>query len=897
MDILRQAENAVRIGTDQVGVDHQFGHPVRVGARQIHPAEGICDEFGNGGDRNAAHRRYGLLNDTGHAATIPNGVNLGGRRDSEAAIAFPVPQASRARKGLPQMPILRYKRVPFFPTGNPMDATNNHHHKPLHRVEDAAFIRGTGRYSDDVVQPKQTYACFVRSPHAHARIVSIDTAEALAARGVLAVLTAADIAAAGIGQITRHPPLGSRNGGALIVPPRPSLAGERVMHVGDPVAMVVAESPRAAQDAAELVAVGYEEQPSVVDAQEAIKAGAPQLYPNAPRNILLDWPGPVPSEENEREVDAIIAGAKHVARVSVFNQRLAIVTMEPRGATASYDAKSDSYTLRACSQSAQALRSGLLAVIGADKMKLRVITEDVGGAFGMKTGPYPEYFALLVASHKLGRPVHWMSTRSEAFISDNQGRDAYTDAELALDEDGKFLALRVRHLANQGAYLGSVGAHINTNNFARCLPTVYDIPKVDIGVICVATNTLPIGPYRGAGRPEANYTMERLVEEAARVTGINAVKLRKKNMIPKAKMPFTTPVGNTYDSGDFKTALERALELSEYADFPKRRREAERRKKLRGIGISCFLEHAGSAPNEQTALMFPGGERIVIGLNVQSTGQSHATIFPRLVADRIGINSNQITHRHGDTDLGVTGFASVGSRSAMVVSHSLLKTIEAMLLKGKKIAAAMLEAAESDIAYRNGLFEVIGTDRRVGLFEVAARARDSGEPLDTKVETKTPQTFPNGCHIAEVEIDPQTGEVSLERYTAVDDCGNILDHTVVEAQVTGGLAQGLGQALLENGVYDASGGQLVSGSFMDYAMPRAHHMPLVFRDEPLVVPATTNPLGLKGVGEAGTTGSLAAVMNAIADAVPNGAANSLEMPATPEKVWAACQAGLAKVAG
>jgi carbon-monoxide dehydrogenase large subunit len=773
-----------------------------------------------------------------------------------------------------------------------MDATNIHHRKPLHRVEDAAFIRGAGRYSDDVVQPKQTYACFVRSPHAHARIVSIDPAEALAMRGVLAVLTAADIAEAGIGQITRHPPLAGRNGAALIIPPRPSLAAERVMHVGDPVAMVVAESPRAAQDAVELVAVDYEEMPSVIDAREAITPEAPQLYPNAARNILLDWPGPVPSEENEREVDRIIASAKHVAKVSVFNQRLAIVSLEPRGATAIYDAKSDSYTLRACSQSAQALRSGLLAVIGADKMKLRVVTEDVGGAFGMKTGAYPEYFALLVASRKLGRPVHWMSTRSEAFISDNQGRDAYTDAELAIDEDGRFLALRVRHLANQGAYLGSVGAHINTNNFSRCLPTVYDIPKVDIGVTCVATNTLPIGPYRGAGRPEANYTMERLVEEAARITGINAVKLRKKNFVPKAKMPFKTPVGNIYDSGDFKTAFERALELSDYADFPKPRRDAARRKKLRGIGISCFLEHAGSAPNEETALLFPGGERIVIGLNVQSTGQSHATVFPRLVAERMGIDPALIVHRHGDTDLGVTGFASVGSRSAMVVSHSLLKTIEAMLLKGKKVAAAMLEAAESDIAYRNGLFEVIGTDRRIGLFEVADRARDSGEPLDTKVETKTPQTFPNGCHIAEVEIDPQTGEVDIARYTAVDDCGNILDHTVVEAQVVGGLAQGLGQALLENGVYDASGGQLVSGSFMDYAMPRAHHMPLVFRDEPLVVPATTNPLGLKGVGEAGTTGSLAALMNAIADAVPNGAANDLEMPATPAKVWAACQAGL-----
>jgi len=777
-----------------------------------------------------------------------------------------------------------------------MDATTPQNRKPLRRVEDDALVRGAGRYADDVVQPKQTFGCFVRSPHACARIVSVETADALAAPGVVAVLTAADIADAGIGPITRHPPLPGRGGAKLVVPPRPALCGERVMHVGDPVALVVAETARAAQDAAELVVVAYDELPAVVDAREAIKPGAPQLYPDAPGNLLLDWPGPVPSEANEREVDEIIAGARHVARISAFNQRLAVVSMEPRGATASYDAKTETYTLRACSQSADSLRGALLAVIGLDKSKLRVITEDVGGAFGMKSGSYPEYFALLVASRKLGRPVHWMSTRSEAFITDNQARDAYTDAELALDADGKFLALRVRHLANQGAYLGSVGAHINTSNFARCFPTVYDIPKIDIGVKCVSTNTLPIGPYRGAGRPEANYVMERLVEEAARVTGIDSVKLRKKNLIPKAKMPFTTAIGNTYDSGDFKGVLERALELSGHADFAKRRREAARRGKLRGIGISCFLEHAGSAPNEQAALLFPGGEQMVLALNVHSTGQSHATIFPRLVAERIGIAPDKITHRHGDTDLGLSGFASVGSRSGMVISHTLLKTIEAMLVKGKRIAATMLEAAESDIAYRNGRFEVIGTDRRVGLFEVADRARETGDSLDTKAETQTPQTFPNGCHIAEVEIDPDTGHVSLESYTAVDDCGTVLDQTIVEGQVVGALAQGLGQALLENGVYDPSGGQFVSGSFMDYAMPRAHDMPHIIRDAMHPVPATTNPMGVKGVGEAGTTAALAAVMNAIADAVPNGAADHMDMPATPAKVWAACRDGLAKAA-
>ena len=777
-----------------------------------------------------------------------------------------------------------------------MDATTDHSRKPLNRVEDDALLRGAGRYADDVVQPKQTYACFVRSPHAHARIVSIDATEALAAPGVLAVITAADIEAAGIVDMTRHPPLAGRNGVKLVLTPRQPLAKSEVKHVGDAVAAVVAETPRAAQDAAELVAVDYEELPAVVDAREAIKPGAPQLYSQAANNILIDWPGPVPSPEMEAEVDRIIKTAKHVARISVVNQRLAIVSMEPRGGTGIYDAKTDSYTLRVCSQSADAVRGQMTGIMGIDKTRMRVITEDVGGAFGMKTGSYPEYFALLVASRKVGRPVHWMSTRSEAFVTDHQGRDAYSDAELALDDDGKFLALRVRHLANQGAYLTQVGAHMNTNNFARCLPSVYDIAKIDVGATCVVTNTLPTGPYRGAGRPEANYVMERLIEEAARVTGIDAVKLRKKNFIAKAKMPYKTAVGNTYDSGDFRTVFDRAIELSDYAGFPKRRREAARRGKLRGIGISCFLEHAGSAPNEQAALLFPNGERMVMGLNVQSTGQSHATVFSRLAAERLGIKPEQIEHRHGDTNLGVSGFASVGSRSGMVVSHTLLRTIEAMLTKGKKFAANLLEAAESDLTYRNGFFEVIGTDRRVGLFSVAAHARSTGDTLDTRGETQTPQTFPNGCHIAEVEIDPDTGNVTVERYTAVDDCGNVLDHTVVDGQVIGALAQGLGQAFLENAVYDANGGQLVAGSFMDYAMPRAHNMPREIRDAMVSVPATTNPMGVKGVGEAGTTGSIAAVMNAIADAVPNGAANHLDMPATPAKVWAVCQKGLAAAA-
>ncbi|HEY1473642.1 MAG TPA: molybdopterin cofactor-binding domain-containing protein, partial [Pseudolabrys sp.] len=512
---------------------------------------------------------------------------------------------------------------------------------------------------------------------------------------------------------------------------------------------------------------------------------------------------------------------------------------------------------------------------------------------GMKTTCYPEYIAVLVAARKVGRPVHWQSTRSEAFVSDAQARDAVSEAELALDDKGKFLALRVRHFCNQGAYVANAGININTNNFARCLPGMYRIPKVDVGTACYVSNKVPIAPYRGAGRPEANYTLERVVEEAARVTGMDPLRLRKKNLIPPSAMPFKTPI-NTYDSGDFPGIVERALELSDYANFNKRKREAARRKKYRGIGISCMLEHAGAMPMEQAALAFPGGDRLVLGLNVQSTGQSHATVFGRLLAQKLGIDAGKIEHRHGDTALGITGAASVGSRSAMCAGNAIVHTADVMLAKGKKVAASLLEASEQDIQYRNGGFEVVGTDRKISLFETARRAKDLGESLDTLDKAETPLTFPNGCHIAEVEIDPDTGFVDLVTYTAVDDCGHPLDPVIVEGQVHGSLAQGLGQALVENAVYDATSGQLVTGSFMDYGMPHAHTMPIELREAMHSVPATSNPLGVKGTGEAGTTAAIAALMNAISHAIPSGAADHMDMPATPAKVWEACRKAMAK---
>ena len=766
------------------------------------------------------------------------------------------------------------------------------HRKPEPRVEDDALVRGRGHFVDDPLLPNQAYAAFVRSPHAHARVLAVRTDAARAAKQVLAVLTAADMKAAGVTSVSRHPPVVGRGGAKMIMPFRPALAGDKVMHGGDPVAMVVAETRAAAQDAAELVAVDYEELPAVIDLEAAMN-GKTQLYPEAPGNLCVDWPGPVADEQNEREVADIIAKAPHVARVTVTNQRLVVASMETRGATGDYDAAKESYTLHACSQSADGLRGQAASIMGVPNDKLRVITGDVGGAFGMKTTVYPEYIALLLAARKLGRPVHWQSTRSEAFVTDCQARDTVSEAELAIDEKGKFLALRVRHLCNQGAYIGNAGLNINTNNFARCLPGMYRIPKVDVSVACYFSNKVPIAPYRGAGRPEANYTLERAVEEAARIVGMDPVRLRKKNLIPPSAMPFKTPI-NTYDSGDFPAIVDKALTLADYDNFNKRKRESARRKKLRGIGISCMLEHSGATPMEMASVAFPDGDRLILGCNVQSTGQSHATVFGRLLAHKLGIDAAKIEHQQGDTNLGLTGGASVGSRSAMCAGNAIVHVADVMLAKGKKVASSALEASESDIQYRNGGFEVVGTDRKISLFETAKRAKEMGASLDTKDKAETPLTFPNGCHIAEVEIDPDTGFVGLVTYTAVDDCGNPLDTTIVEGQVHGSLAQGLGQALTENAVYDSTSGQLVSGSFMDYGMPRAHHMPAELREALHPVPAKSNPLGVKGTGEAGTTASIAAVMNAIAHAIPNGAADHMEMPATPAKVWDACRKAMAK---
>jgi carbon-monoxide dehydrogenase large subunit len=650
--------------------------------------------------------------------------------------------------------------------------------------------------------------------------------------------------------------------------------------------MVVAETPAQAADAAELVQVDYEEAPAVADVRDADRPGAPQVWPEAPGNLALDWPGPVTDDgSNAREVERIFASAPKRARVELIDQRIVVASLETRGATASYDQATDELTLRACSQGPGWLREMLTGAFGLPPEKLRVITEDVGGAFGMKSGAYPEYAAMLVAARKLGRPVHWMSSRSEAFMSDNQGRDMFLEGEMALGADGGFLALRVKVRANLGAFITNAGLVTATQNLGRCLSSVYRIPRIQCDIRCLYTNTVQVGPYRGAGRPEANYLVERLVDECARVAGMGPVESRRRNFIAPQAMPYKTPVAVTYDTGDFAAIFEEALALADYAGFPARREAAGRRGLKRGIGLSCFLEHAGGVPVESAALRFPGGEQLVVALGVQGTGQGHGTVYSRLAAKQFGIDAKLVEVKQGDSRLGVPSGGTVASRSTMMAGSALYRTIETAIAKGRKVAARVFEATETDIEYRDGEFSVVGTDRRISLFEVAARAAGTEESLDSTAKVELPPTFPNGCHIAEVEIDPETGVAAVVAYAAVDDCGVVLDETLTEGQVCGGLAQGIGQVLLEHGVYDRESGQILTGAFTDYAMPRADHMPPL-TDAFHPVPCTTNPIGVKGVGEAGTTGALAAIMNAIADALPHGA-EVPDMPATPDKLWRA----------
>lgn len=758
------------------------------------------------------------------------------------------------------------------------------------RIEDDALLRGAGHFGDDLKPEGALAAYFVRSPHAFAKITRIDTAAAKASPGVVVVLTGADLAGEHFHSLSHAHPIPGRGGKMPVSPHRPSLAHERVMHVGEPVAMVIAKTAALAQDAGEKIEVGYEILTPVTDARDAVKAGAPLLWPEAPGNIGFDWTAPqdVDGKKNAA-LEKAFAEAAHVVKVELVNQRLVVASLEPRAATASYDAANNRYELRCGNQGFASLRGQICEAMNIKPDELHLVAEDVGGAFGMKGWLYPEYVPMLYASRKLKKPVHWTSTRSEAFLTDNQGRNSFYTVELALSKRGKFLGLRVDCIGNMGAYFTGVAHFCVTLHISGCLPTVYDIPHAQLNSRCVFTNTLPTGPYRGAGRPEASYLVERVIDAAADQTGIDAAELRRRNLIQPAQMPYTTAFGATYDSGDFPAALERALALADYDGFAARKKAAKKEGKLRGIGLGCYLEIAGAWPEEAARITFPGGGKVNVSIGAGASGQGHQTVFGKVAARRLSVPFESVKLLSGDSARDVPGFGAVASRSAMMCGGAIARTADLVLEKGKRVAAILLQANESDVDYKDGKFSV--KNREVTLFEVAERSVEFArqgvipESLDTLGTIKVPPSFPNGCHVAEVEIDPDTGDLTIVNYVAVGDSGNLLDGTIVEGQVHGGVAQGLGQALVENTVYDDSG-QLVSASFMDYGMPRAHLMPAM-KVEHHPVACRTNPLGVKGTGEAGTTAAPPALMNAILDALPQGAA--LDMPATPDRVWRALQ--------
>ncbi|HEY8579815.1 MAG TPA: xanthine dehydrogenase family protein molybdopterin-binding subunit [Beijerinckiaceae bacterium] len=757
------------------------------------------------------------------------------------------------------------------------------------RYEDGPLLRGEGHYSDDHRAAGALVAVFVRSPHAHARIVSVDASAAAAAEGVVAVLTGEDFAALDLGSVSGSVPFPGRYGQPPISPFRPVLAREKAMHVGEPVAMVIAQTRAQAEDAADLVMVDYETLDPVVDLEGAVAAQT-VIWPQVPGNVTHQWSNPPdPDGAKRAALEETFAKAAHVTSVEVVNQRICAVSMEPRGATASYDAQSDSYTLHTGTQGVMGIRAQVAMCLKIDMPKLRVLTDDVGGGFGMKASTYPEYPALLLAAKKLGRPVHWTATRGESFMSDNQARDSIWNVDLALDKDGKFLALRAVGKQNAGAYLTGVAVLVPTIHIAFCLPGLYDIPQIVVDSTTYLTNTVPTGPYRGAGRPEANYLLERAVEAAAKELGMDPAELRRRNLIPPSRMPYPTATGQTYDSGDFPAIFEQALAEADYAGFEARRQEAAARGKLRGIGIGCYLEISGGHYHEPAAVTFKNG-KVVVSIGPSSNGQGHATVFRQLIADRLGISDDDVVITAGDSARDVAGFGAVASRSAMLVGSAVAVTSDAVIEKATGVATTLLQASEGEVSYSKGVFEIARTGRRVTLFEVADRAEEMArqgvikETLDTNGEAHIAPTFPNGVHVAEVEIDPDTGHVQIERYTAISDCGVMLNPTIVTGQVQGGVVQGIGQALGEFSNYDPSNGQLLAGSFMDYVMPRADHVPsMKIIHHP--VPCTTNPIGVKGTGEAGTTAAPPTVVNAIENAISPKKPLKLDMPLTPHVVW------------
>ena len=760
--------------------------------------------------------------------------------------------------------------------------------QPVRRGEDAKLLTGRGTYTDDIDLPGQAHAWVLRSPHAHGRIRAIDTAAAREMPGVLAIWTAADLAPFAYGQLRSQPVGRNRDGTPMRETPRAALADDRVRYVGDPVAFVVAETRVQARDACEAIALDIEPLPAVTSAQAALAPGAPLLYDHVPGNLQYDF-----AFGDRTKVEAAFAAAAHVVRIDLAINRVAVCALEPRAAVVGYDATDERWTVHICSQGVFGMRASLAEAMKVPVERVRVLTGNVGGSFGMKAGLYPEYVCLLHAARALRRPVKWTEERMASFLSDQAGRDHAAHAELALDAEGRFLALKVATIGNMGAHAGNYAPMIPALGVQKNVVGVYSTPAIFIEARCAVTNTSPMGPYRGAGRPEGNYIMERLVDAAAAELGFDPAELRRRNHIRPDQFPYAAPNEMTYDCGDFPAVLDKALAAADWDGFARRKAESAARGRLRGRGIAQYLEVTAASVKEMGGIRFDADGGVTLITGTLDYGQGHATPFAQVVSDRLGIPFARIRLLQGDSDELLAGGGTGGSRSMMMSGSALAHAAEKVVEAGRRIASVALEAAVADIEFADGRFRIVGTDRGIGLLELAERLRsgmalppDVPPTLDVRhVDGAVPSAFPNGCHVAEVEIDPQTGVTEVVRYASVNDFGTIVNPLLVEGQVHGGVAQGIGQALLENPVYDAAG-QPLAGSFMDYALPRAADLPFVgFVSHP--VPARTNILGVKGCGEAGCAGAMPAVMNAVLDALRPLGVRAVDMPATRETVWRA----------
>jgi carbon-monoxide dehydrogenase large subunit len=767
--------------------------------------------------------------------------------------------------------------------------------QPVTRKEDPALVSGHGRYTDDINLANQAYAVMVRSSEAHGIIRGIDTAAAKAMPGVLAVLTGADLTS--YGGLKCNLPLKSRDGTPIRYTPRPALSSDKVRFVGDPVACVIAQTVAQAKDAAEAVALDIEPLPAVVNAREAAKPGAPQVWDDVPGNIALDY-----QYGDHDKVAAAFKQAAHVVRLPLINQRLVVASMEPRSAIGEFSRADEKWTLHSCSQGVFGLKNMLRDILGATPDKVRVMTGNVGGSFGMKAAVYPEYICILHGAKLLGRPVKWTDERSGSFMSDHHGRDYDMTVETAFDKDGLILAVRLTGYGNLGGYCAAFGPLLPTANVTKNIISMYRTPLLEVATQCVFTNTTLVSAYRGAGRPEGALSIERSMDFAAAELGIDRLELRKRNFIKAKEMPFATPAGTTYDSGDFPALFKDALERADVAGFKARKRMSRREGKLRGLGVACYVETTAAMTQEQGGIRFNADGTVTIVTGTLDYGQGHWSAFAQVLTQKLGIPFDKINLLQGDSDQLVHGGGTGGSRSAMLSGTAVAQASDKVIENGKQIAAHVLEASAGDIEFANGRFVIAGTDRAIGIMELAEKLRSGvtlpdGVPatLDvTHVTEAVPGTYPNGVHVVEVEIEPDTGLTRVVKYNAVNDFGTVVNPMLVEGQVQGGIVQGLGQVLLEGTVYDAEG-QLVTGSFMDYAMPRAHDAPMIaVGNRP--VPTKSNPIGAKGCGEAGTSGGLPAVANAVIDALSEFGIRHLDMPMTASRIWTAIEKTKKKVA-